>query len=95
MKKPKSVLGLSFSTAYLLLIVAIIVSSRCGTSQIFCGYTLGSWVAGFPWTVPFINSEDTTLHHYAMFALAIFGIGANTVILYFLGSALAKRAKPR
>jgi hypothetical protein len=90
MKKPKSVLGLSLSFGYLLLVLAIIVSSRCQGSQIFCGFTLGTWMAAFPWTYPFLNSEDTTLHYYAMFALSILGIGANVVIVYFCGSAVGK-----
>lgn len=92
MKKPKSVLGLSFSFGYLLLVLGIIVSARCQNSQIFCGYTLGTWMAAFPWTYPFLNLADTAFHYYAMFALSIFGIGANAVIIYLCGAVVGKRA---
>lgn len=93
MKKPRAMLGLFLSSGYLIFVIAVIVETRCHGGETLCGMDLGLWFAAFPWTYPFLWSEDTLFHYYAMFVLAAVGISVNLVILYVCGYAVADKWK--
>ena len=86
MKFPRSILGLVFSSCYLIGAMVIIIESACTPADWFlCGRLLGALILALPWTYPFLNNEGEL---YTMIAVSGIGMAVNASILYLCGYAV-------
>ena len=93
MKFPRSILGLVFSSCYLLGATMFIIESACTPADWFlCGRLLGTLIVALPWTYPFLNNEGELS---TMITVSGIGIAVNAAILYLCGYAIGSRWKTR
>ncbi|HEY0431497.1 MAG TPA: hypothetical protein VGC61_06750 [Pyrinomonadaceae bacterium] len=89
MRKPWSKLGLALAFVYLFVPIGIIASfDNCAGGLLFCGWEINTWVAGGPWTIPFLWSFPR--NPILLIALTGAAILLNIVILYYVGRTIGR-----